>query len=84
MPQTWQIQEAKNRLSEVVSQATHAGPQIITKHGNETAVVISWKDYKKLTARRESLMEFFRRSPLVGVPIDFDRMTDANRREPQL
>jgi prevent-host-death family protein len=35
----WQVQEAKTRLSEVIEEAQSKGPQIITRHGAERAVV---------------------------------------------
>ena len=44
----WQLQAAKARLSEVVERACREGPQIITRHGSERAVVLSIEDYKAL------------------------------------
>lgn len=37
---TWQLQEAKNRLSEVINTAQKRGPQTITRHGEPVATVI--------------------------------------------
>lgn len=37
---TWQLQEAKNRLSEVIHAAQSQGPQTITRHGVPVAMVI--------------------------------------------
>jgi prevent-host-death family protein len=37
---TWQLQEAKNRLSEVIHAAQNQGPQTITRHGEPVAMVI--------------------------------------------
>jgi len=48
MNATWQLQEAKNKLSEVVEAAQTDGPQIITRRGAETAIVLSYADYRKL------------------------------------
>ncbi len=48
----WQVQEAKTRLSEVIEEANHSGPQIITRHGAERAVVLSIADYRSLTAHK--------------------------------
>ena len=42
----WQLQEAKNRLSQLVDHAQHEGPQTITLRGKPTAVVISVKTLK--------------------------------------
>lgn len=33
MNEMWQIQDAKNKLSEVIARALKEGPQLITKHG---------------------------------------------------
>ena len=59
----WQIQEAKARLSEVIARACHDGPQTITRHGAEQAVVLSIEDYRALTARQEDF-----RAHLLGGP----------------
>jgi antitoxin Phd len=73
MARTWQLQEAKNRLSEVVEQALRDGPQVITRRGKETAVVLSYADYRRMQAGRKLLSEFFRDSPLVGADLDLSR-----------
>lgn len=46
----WQVQEAKARFSELLSRACDEGPQIITRHGREQAVVLSIEDYRALEA----------------------------------
>ncbi|MGH3716562.1 MAG: type II toxin-antitoxin system Phd/YefM family antitoxin [Micromonosporaceae bacterium] len=43
----WQVQEAKQRFSEVLRAVEREGPQIITRHGEEVAVVISIEEYRK-------------------------------------
>jgi antitoxin Phd len=70
---TWQLQEAKNKLSEVVEEAIHNGPQVITKRGVEIAIVISYVEYRKMAASQKKLSEFFRESPLVGAKLDLRR-----------
>lgn len=79
MSRTWQLQEAKNRFSEVVDKALEEGPQVVTRHGVEDAVVLSMADFRKLTRRRQSLVEFFARSPLREVKLDLTRDKDAGR-----
>jgi len=76
----WQLQEAKNRLSELVRRAQHEGPQTITLHGKDAAVVISASDFSRLPRRKGTLLEFFRRSPLVGVDLHVTRSRDIGRR----
>ncbi len=84
MPQMWQLQEAKNRLSEVVEQAICSGPQIITRRGIESAVMISYSEFRKLTASPQKLSAFFRESPLADVALDLRRDTSPARVEPVL
>jgi len=75
----WQLQEAKNRLSQVVDRAMHDGPQTITLRGKPAAVVVSVEEYRKLTAPRTGLSQFFRQSPLLGVDLDLSRSADLSR-----
>ena len=73
MTHTWQLQEAKSKLSRVIENAVNSGPQIITRHGVKVAVIISYAEYKKMNASRGSLSAFFRDSPLAGTDLDLDR-----------
>jgi antitoxin Phd len=73
MTRIWQLQEAKNRLSEVVDEALAGGPQVITRRGVETAVLLSYTDYQQMLLSGQKLSEFFRRSPLVGIDLDLSR-----------
>ncbi|MBT9586594.1 type II toxin-antitoxin system Phd/YefM family antitoxin [bacterium] len=79
MEQRWQLQVAKNKLSEVIAQAVQDGPQVITSRGHDKAVVLSFADYRKLTSPRGQLVEFFRNSPLVGIDLDFERSSEVSR-----
>jgi prevent-host-death family protein len=77
---TWQMQEAKSRLSTVVKDAEREGPQEITVHGQPVAVVLSRADYDRLAGTGESLVAFLRRSPLAGADdLDFPRDTSPAR-----
>lgn len=70
---TWQLQEAKARLSEVIKQASQEGPQTITLRGEPAVVVISKDEYERLKGPRESFVAFMRKSPLYGVELDLKR-----------
>jgi antitoxin Phd len=70
MFERWQFQEAKNKLSEVVNRALKLGAQIITRRGEEVAVVLSYSDYQKLQKSRSNLSDFFHESPLVGINLN--------------
>jgi prevent-host-death family protein len=73
MNTSWQMQEAKNKLSEVVVRAHEQGPQLITRWGKNTAVVISYRQYEEMRASQGKLSEFFRHSPLTGLDLERDK-----------
>lgn len=77
---TWQMQEAKARLSELVKLAESEGPQDITLHGRSVAVVLSRSAFERLSGSKQSLVEFMRQSPLYGLEdIDFKREQSVTR-----
>ncbi len=76
----WALQDAKNRLSELVDRAIKDGPQTITRRGRETVVVVSMSHYKQLTQPEGNLVSFLRESPLVGVDLDLERVDDYGRK----
>ena len=62
----WQIQHAKARLSEVIERARNEGPQTITRHGAERAVVLSIENYRALIAQRPDFNEYLLGGPKVN------------------
>lgn len=79
MGKAWQLQEAKNSFSEVVEQAIHKGPQLVSKHGQEVVVILSIDDYNKLNKPKTNLIEFFQSSPLRGLKLDVTRSKETGR-----
>jgi prevent-host-death family protein len=76
---SWQLQDAKNRFSEVVDEARRSGPQIITRRGADAAVVISFEEWVRLSRQRTPLVEILRRAPRVRGGLDVERSTDTGR-----
>jgi antitoxin Phd len=74
----WQVQEAKTRLSEVIERAQSKGPQIITRHGAERAVLLSIADYRRLTAHKPGLKDYLLGGPKVE-SFDIERDTGTGR-----
>ena len=74
----WTLSQAKARLGVVIDMAAE-GPQVITRRGNEVAVVLSRSDYAALQGDQTGLVEFFRRSPLVGVELEILRDRNTAR-----
>jgi len=73
------MQEAKARMSELVKRAQNQ-PQDITLHGKSVAVVISRDAFDRLSQTQDSLVDFMRRSPLVGADdIEFERDRSLTR-----
>jgi antitoxin Phd len=75
----WQIQQAKTRLSELIEDADTKGPQIITRHGTERAVLLSIKDYRALSAHQPNLKQYLLGGPKVEsfeIPRDRDSGRD--------
>ena len=77
--QTWQMQEAKAQLSELIKRA-RSQPQNITLHGKSVAVVVSRESFDRLSQAQQSLVDFMRSSPLYGdEDLDFEREQSLNR-----
>jgi len=79
---TWSLQDAKNRFSAVV-EAARREPQLVTKHGRPTVVVVGADEYDRLKAieatGRKSFIEH-----LLDMPQDdgeFERL-DFEPRDP--
>ena len=78
----WKLEDAKNRFSEVVRRAGSEGPQLVTKHGREAAVVLGVEEYRRLTHPTD-LVEFLASSPFAAAIREGDlkltRSTDLGR-----
>ena len=48
MNRKWPVQDAMSRFSELLDTAIAEGPQIVTKHGVETAVLLPIEQWRKL------------------------------------
>jgi len=75
----WQLQDAKNKFINLVNSAQNNGPQIVTKHGKEAVVVLSFEEYKKLLKPKNDLPKFFQKSPLAKLDLEIDRNKDLPR-----
>ncbi|MEM9271721.1 MAG: type II toxin-antitoxin system Phd/YefM family antitoxin [Cyanobacteria bacterium P01_F01_bin.143] len=74
----WQLQEAKNKFSQVVKQAQQGKPQYITIHDKPAVVIISINDYQKLNQPQNSLSEALM-MPLLEKDLDLSRDLDTRR-----
>jgi prevent-host-death family protein len=79
MSNSWQLQDAKSKFSQLVEKAMFDKPQFVTKHGNNAVVVLSYEDYQKMIKPKVDLATFFRNSPLIDIDIDISRSKDLPR-----
>lgn len=66
---TWALQDAKNRLSELVRQALGEGAQEITIRGEPAVTVIATRELLRLRGQPGNLVDFLRDSPLRGLEL---------------
>jgi prevent-host-death family protein len=76
---TWQLQEAKNRLSELVDLALSDGPQMITRHGKPTVVIVAADQYARET-RSEKLSTILQECPVKDWAVTRDKDTGRTLR----
>lgn len=70
----WSVADAKARLSELIDQVIHDGPQAITRRGEQVAVMVSIEEWHRKANRSGSLAEFLARSPLRDSDLEIDRV----------
>ncbi len=46
----WPVQDAKARFSELLETCVNEGPQVITKRGTETAVLVSIEEWRRVSS----------------------------------
>ncbi|MEY4530343.1 MAG: hypothetical protein RLZZ156_1064 [Deinococcota bacterium] len=69
----WQLQEAKAKFSEVIELAAAGEAQVITKRGEQTAVVVSHAEYMRLQQKSKTLLEALAGIPKGELPIIRDK-----------
>ena len=79
MRQTWQLQEAKNRFSEVVEEALQHGPQTVTRHGREAVVILSYEEYTKLKPQQTNLLQALQIPQEYRVDLEIERSQELPR-----
>ncbi|MCU0842850.1 MAG: type II toxin-antitoxin system Phd/YefM family antitoxin [Thiobacillaceae bacterium] len=76
----WQLQEAKNKLSQLIKEALSGEVQVVTVHGKPAAVVLSAAEYARLTRpRRGKLSAALLRPDIAGDDLDLSRSPDTGR-----
>jgi len=71
--QSWQLQQAKAHLSELVKEAADGKPQEITLRGKPAVIVLSTEQYANFIKPHVGLVAFLRKSPLFGIELNIER-----------
>lgn len=76
----WQLQEAKQHFSELIRAVQTDGPQIVTKHGQQVAVVLDIVDYRRMLGmeRVEDFKTFLASAPDMSM-LEIERSTEPVR-----
>jgi prevent-host-death family protein len=78
----WQVQEAKQRFSEVLRAAETGEVQVVTRHGQAVAVVLDIESYHQLTGETMSFGEFLLSGPKADVELELPSRGDDDSRPP--
>jgi prevent-host-death family protein len=72
---SWQVQDAKARFSELLDETVRKGPQVVTRRGIETAILVPIEEWRRLQkAARPSLKEL-----LLGAGPRFEELIPERR-----
>ena len=97
MGREWQVQEAKAKFSELLETSREEGPQVVTKRGVKTAVLVSIETWERMErsarlglkdlllspeARTESLTPLRERRPTSGAADSADPVNPADPADP--
>lgn len=72
----WQLQQAKQQFSRVVDLARREGPQLVTRNGQEVAVVLDVDEYRRLRSDGGAFKQFLATAP------DLDGLSVVRSTEP--
>jgi prevent-host-death family protein len=74
----WQLQQAKHQFSRLVKRAETEGPQVVTRHGEDVAVVLGMEDYRRLRSEGGAFKQFLAGAPDLGA-LEIERSTEPAR-----
>lgn len=79
----WPVQDAKARFSELLEASLNEGPQIVTRRGVETAVLVPFEEWRRLqSSARPTLKELLlAEEPRAEIPVPSRRQW--RRRTPE-
>ncbi len=83
MGAVWQVQEAKNRFSEMIERALTQGPQVITRHGRAVVRVVSASqalDPARTAGAADGFAQYLLNAPRLDGPDELDLPVRRSRK----
>ena len=77
---SWQLQEAKQRFSELVRRTLEEGPQVVTRHGEEVVVVVSAEEFRRTNREKMDFKEYLMSAGSERVGSETSERVAAGRR----
>lgn len=77
---SWPVQDAKARFSEMLDACVENGPQLVTRRGAETAVLVPLAEWKRLTSIARPSLKALLLSDLGRADIELPARGSARRR----
>jgi antitoxin Phd len=78
---TWAVQDAKAKFSELLEACVTNGPQIVTKRGEETAVLVPVAQWRKLQAAAKPTLKQLLLSDVARTDLVIPTRGHARRRK---
>jgi antitoxin Phd len=60
---SWQLQEAKQKFSELAQRALEEGPQVVTRRGEEVVVVVPAEEFRRMSEQKPDFKEYLMSAP---------------------
>jgi antitoxin Phd len=79
--QTWAVQDAKAKFSELLEACVNNGPQIVTKRGAEAAVLVPMAEWRRLQAAAKPTLKELLLSDLARTELVIPTRGQARRRK---
>lgn len=79
---TWPVQDAKARFSEMLQASLDQGPQLVTKHGTEAAVLVPVREWRRLTAQARPGLKALLLAPEARTNLPIPERGKLRRRTP--
>ncbi len=79
---TWPVQDAKAHFSELLNTCINEGPQMVTRRGEEVAVLVSIAEWRQLHQAARPSLKSLLLSEIGKTELDLPQRGSAKRRTP--